>query len=490
VRGPKRSVGQIASQKAKPLTQRLLILVLASMAVAFTLVDLSMIQPCLAERYSLAKNPLSDSTVLPIMYWDQINYSIVFNPFPGRVQVLLHYTYHQSNSRPPLETFQTLSMIKGRTLFAYWVMIPPASTAGIFLHTRIEVKDEQGSDFIDVRHIPILEPEEPRFRFMSIEIGSINFSDVTIPMKIGLDIYFPIRSDYLVQYDSIGVQAQDPSGRIYTGILRPMSRFNYVGYIEWKNVQLLGRPYDFPFDSYSLNLSFRAYPYELKFHTYEAPPPFISSPREYLTWNLERRITVIEELQDSVLKLEINLSRKEATLWGMTYPILSLFVLLGAGTLLDIKNNFQHRLSLYMTLAIFALTLSSYQKTNVPLEVRGFSVLDIIFNMILLVILVYLIFSIFARRLGSSYENRPWLACLSYVVSNVAPSIAATWLAFRLIVFKTEYYQATLVEIFSRAGASSWAALFVGSIWIFLLVDAAFRCRPNRARFHSQNDKR
>ena len=213
-------------------------------------------------------------------------------------------------------------------------------------------------------------------------------------------------------------------------------RFYYQDSLTWK-VRLLGNPNCFPYDHYTLELTFEVY--WSKIDDLQINSPFFNDYRLRFVWEdpkiLNRGANYTSEYPEVFVDLE--LARNTDDRLPVVLPILALFFMLGATLFVDGKKHLRSRLTVYLTSFVFIVGFFYTIGSWVPLRF-GFTIAELM-AIALTLGTVALVVSSF---ISVSFSEH----CCQVLIGTFADIVAVLAIfIFLLSVFKLRYTQAPLL---------------------------------------------
>ena len=218
--------------------------------------------------------------------------------------------------------------------------------------------------------------------------------------------------------------------------LSTTERFWYQGTRSWK-VKLLGNPNCFPYDRYTLELTFEVYWSEID--DLQINDPFFTDYRLRFVWEdpkiLDKGANYTAEHPEVFVDLE--LARNTDDRLPVVLPIIALFFMLGATLSVDSKKHLRSRLTVYLTSFVFIVGFFYTLGSWVPLRF-GFTIAE---RMVITLTLgtVALVVSSF---ISASLSEQHLQVLVSTCVDIVAVLVIFVLLFF---VFRLQYTQAPLL---------------------------------------------
>ena len=327
------------------------------------------------EVLNLRAETVSSPHLMVLMNWDEIKISCNFAQDSEIRSVILCYNYSVLDLSSLkvggqwYQHFMNMSRTPQSSNEWYYAIVPPfnrfypQSKEG-FLYVYINATNTNGEylkwkDYPVSRYFIINKPDESRFRIAGISLGSINYSDLTIPIKVTTEVYLPLERSDLSMYNDTILVAQDRSGAMFSQTLKPTGdfRFDYWGDLDWPKTPIYGNPKIAPLDTYEIDLTFSVWTGHTNFTRTEVSPyVFFSNQNDAFIWRYQ--LTNVTR-QDGGTKINIRIFLERSST-VVIEPITASFFVLGFTLALDVRRYFRHRLTIYMGLFVFSVPVTQY----------------------------------------------------------------------------------------------------------------------------------
>lgn len=209
-------------------------------------------------------------------------------------------------------------------------------------------------------------------------------------------------------------------------------RFMYQGEMTWK-VTLLGNPNYFPYDQYTLELTFVAW--WSKIDDLQINDPFLTDYRLHSVWEDPKILNKMANYTSEYPEVSVNLqlTRNTDDRLPVILPILALFFMLGATLSVDSKTHLRSRLTVYLTSFVFIVGFFSTLGSWIPLRF-GFTIAELMVITLTLGTVALVISSFISTSLSEHHRQ---------VLISICADLGAVLSIFILLlsVFRVRYTQ-------------------------------------------------
>jgi hypothetical protein len=307
----------------------------------------------------------------------------------------------------------------------------PAQPLGATVKFFIETSDYSGkSTKSEEQSFVVTEPIDRKIRFSIYEITEVNVP-YTATAKLSLIGTLPTNSSF----NSVPVLT---SGYNKGTLTVPFynDRVSQVGQnTVTENLNLFGRPWNYPFDKYHAILSFRI----------DLPNVEIDYPKTTIYaneavnrfWNVrvvEQDSKVVHDTEFSQLDLKLEFTRNDDIL-PLQLALVSAFFLLGS-TLMIANKDISNRL--LITIGVFALIFSFYQimESTKPYAFGNATYADVVIAFLLFITVVYTMVSIFVALV---HDNKKFFGTEKKEAGFYLPIIGSMIIVFGFAISKYAY---------------------------------------------------
>ena len=260
-----------------------------------------------------------------------------------------------------------------------------------------------------------------------VQIAEIDTKDLSATLNVFFSARLPspFEQGFLVMHAYNARRNQSYANfDIFEVNLSPTERFWYQSTTTWK-VSLRGNPNCFPYDRYTLELTFVAW--WSKIDDLQINDPFFNDYRLSFVWEdpkiLNKATNHTSEYPEVSVNLQLNRNADDRL--PVILPILALFFMLGATLSVDSKTHLRSRLTVYLTSFVFIVGFFYTIASLVPLRF-GFTIAELMVITLTLATVALVVASFISASLS---EHR------CQVLISACVDIAAVLVIFGLMLF-------------------------------------------------------
>lgn len=290
-----------------------------------------------------------------------------------------------------------------------------------------------------------------------VQIDEINTKDLSATLNIVFSAHLPkLHEQQFIELNAYNARLDNTTAN--TGFFRinlsTTKRFFYEDSATWE-VDLLGTPNNYPYDSYHLSLSFQFQvgPMFYIITNNKTEPVFQQVVDDMKVSNVsysDYRIGFVWENPKirnpganytsgfHIIFADIQFARNADDRLPVTLPILALFFMLGATLFVDSKTELRSRLTVYLTSFVFIVGFFYTLGSWVPLRF-GFTIAELLVITLTLGTVALVVSSFLTASLSKHHHS---------VLINTCTDAAAVLfiIILMLYVFKVQYTQALLLS--------------------------------------------
>jgi len=373
--------------------------------------------------------------------WDKIKFLInvtgAENPITN---VTLFYSTNETT--PRTYTKVPMELIHGDNFTGTWVCEIPPQKNGTMIYFYSTVIDSKGEDH---SVITIDEPTrfeiavyKPRFSIIFFSIEGIDEKNLLADIKLTFDIYWP--NDY--QKINIWLNNQNLEQRQL--IISATERFKFSGQLDVKGLKLSGDATQFPLDHYSLNLNFSV-PFNAT-TTFLPKSIWFGTSADYYIWTYSYN-NKTDCGYFSTISVNTKIERRIEHANYYIFPILIYAFVLGSTYLLSSDDHIRSRLTVYLTLFVFAWQYGNTIKDSIPTIAIGVTFAEIAMNWLAYFTGIYIIATFLGNFLMNRIEEKELEKRIFVDISIDGIAIFLISLIFFSIqILRTPFYTKTLFQ--------------------------------------------